>query len=277
MELWVDTDCALGAPRGDVDDGFALAALLRSPAVVLRGVSSVFGNTDAATAARCARALVSVAGARLPVLEGAARAGHETDAAAAIAALPDGARVLALGPLTNVAAALRRDPSLAVRIEIATVGGNLSSWGRWPPWWPFEFNLAKDPAAAQLVFDRARVRLYPLDVCRSLVLGARELVGLRSTALGAHLARGSWRWLAYAPLRYRALRFPVWDLVPALDAAGLLAPTVEPIPLRFSGRGRLQFDATASNVLCVRGFDARAALAAFLALVSGPGSAPPSP
>jgi purine nucleosidase len=277
LELWVDTDCALGALRGDVDDGFAIAALLRSPAVELCGISSVFGNTGAATAARCARALLSVAGAQLPVVEGAARAGQLTDAAAAIAALPEGARLLALGPLTNVAAALRRDPSLAGRIEIAVVGGNLSSRGRWPPFWPFEFNLAKDPAAARLVFDRARVRLYPLDVCRSLEIGARDLLRLRSSALGAHLTRSSWRWLAYAPLRYRALRFPLWDLVPALDAAGLLAPTVETIPLRLEGRGRLQFDASASNILCVREFDAPAALESFLVLITGRDSAPPSP
>src|SRR6476659_3064386 len=66
--VWVDTDVALGARWGDVDDGFALAALLRCPSVEILGISTVFGNTTPEVAARCARELTG-----RDVIVGAAR------------------------------------------------------------------------------------------------------------------------------------------------------------------------------------------------------------
>src|SRR5947207_39286 len=118
----------------------------------------------------------AVAGRAVPVVAGATRAGHTVAAAVdAIVRLPAGTTLLALGPLTNVAAALAADASLSARIRVAIVGGNLQSRGRWPPWWPFEFNLAHDAAAARAVFASAVPRtLYPLDVCRALTVGAAE-------------------------------------------------------------------------------------------------------
>jgi len=177
---------------------------------------------------------------------------------------------LALGPLTNVAAALARDPSLAARIRVAVVGGNLSSWGRWPPLWPFEFNLAKDAAAARALFaSRVARDLYPLDVCRRLTVGGVELRRLgRESLVGAWLAAGSWRWLLYAPLRYQRLRFPLWDLVPALDALGLLPATHVERRLACVGRGRLVDDDAAMPARVLTSLEAAPALAAFRRLLA---------
>src|SRR5688500_19462844 len=55
--LWIDTDNALGADRGNVDDGLAIAALLGSRARVI-GISCVAGNTDAASVVAATRALL---------------------------------------------------------------------------------------------------------------------------------------------------------------------------------------------------------------------------
>jgi inosine-uridine nucleoside N-ribohydrolase len=271
-ELWIDTDVALGARSWrarDVDDAWAIAALLRAPGVRLRGLSTVFGNTSAGDAARCARALLAIAGARLDVIAGATRAQQDSAAAQAIAALPDGTHLLALGPLTNVAAALTRDPSLAARVTVYVVGGNLSTLGRWPPWWPFEFNLALDDAAARAVFASGmRVRLYPLDRCRALTIGVAGLARVaRASPLGRRLAAGSLRWLAWAPLRYRRLSFPLWDLVPALDACALLPHDEERRRLALVGRGRLVDDASAPERVCLGALDGRAALDAFVSLM----------
>jgi inosine-uridine nucleoside N-ribohydrolase len=265
--IWIDTDVALGALRGDVDDGFAIAAVLgavRRGEAELLGVSSVFGNTSGETASWCARALLDAAGhSAIPVVHGARRAGEVTPAAEAIAALPADTRLLALGPLTNVAAALARDPDLAGRVEVRLVGGNLRSLGRWPPLWPFEFNLAKDArAAAEVLASAVPRRIFPLDVCVRLKARRRDL--LRWTGLspvGGYLAARSWRWLAYAPLRYRALSFPLWDVVPALDALDLLDARFETRWLRLEGRGRLVPDPAAPASLCARWFDAPAAMA----------------
>jgi inosine-uridine nucleoside N-ribohydrolase len=243
MRIWIDTDCALGAPRGDVDDGFALAAVALDGGAELLGVSSVFGNTSAARAAGCARRLLERVGCRAQVVEGAARAGQVTAAAEAIAALPAGTELLALGPLTNLHQALLRDPDLAHRITLRAVGGNLATFGRWPPLWPFEFNLAKDAPAARAVMAQPELerRLFPLDACRRLRVGARGLARLAGRGdVGSFLAARSLRWLLRSPLRYGRLAFPLWDLVPALELTGRLAGArFEPRALRLEGRGRL--------------------------------------
>jgi len=261
--IWIDTDVALGAARGDVDDGWAIAAVLRAPGVELAGISAVAGNVDAACAADCARRLVAAAGARVDVVPAA-------EAPARIAALPAGTHVLALGPLSNVARALALDPSLATRVRVSLVGGNLSSWGRWPPVWPFEFNLAKDAAAARALFASTVARaVYPLDACRALTVGARDLLRIaRGSPLAAYLVRHSWRWLAYAPVRYRRLRFPLWDLVPALDALALLPATHATRPLACIKRGLLVDDATATPAEVLTSLAPAPALAALAALLS---------
>jgi len=236
---------------------------LRARDVELVGISAVAGNTSAAEAASCARRLVAAAGARVDVVAPA-------DAPARIAALPAGTELLALGPLGNVAAALVRDPSLSARIRVSVVGGNLSSRGRWPPWWPYEFNLAKDAAAARALFASPTARaVYPLDVCRALTIGVGELRRIaRASPLGEYLVARSWRWLAYAPLRYRALRFPLWDLVPALDRLGLLPSTHVTRPLSCIKRGLLVEDATATPAVVLTSLEAAPALAALERLLA---------
>src|SRR5262249_33409195 len=87
--VWVDTDIALCAYHGDVDDGFALAALAaahRAGRIELLSVSTVFGNSTAARSAECARELLRRAGVDVPIWRGAEAPGEETDAAEAIAA-----------------------------------------------------------------------------------------------------------------------------------------------------------------------------------------------
>lgn len=226
--VWVDTDVALGAPAGDVDDGFALAALTGAAAlgrIELLGASTVDGNTTAAEAERCARTLFEAAGASVPV--------HRDGAARAIAGLPDDAVLVAIGPLGNVAAALALDPGLAARARLSVVGGNLTSPGFLPPLWPHEFNLAKGRRSARAVLNAPwrELVLYPLDVLRRFRCDAARIERLAAAGAGPVrrlLAEGSRRWLARSRWRHGAGGFPVWDLVPALEAAGALRVRVEP-------------------------------------------------
>jgi len=256
MKVWVDTDIALGAGtwRGDVDDAFALAAVCAAANIDLIGVSAIFGNTSEETARSCASQLLEVAERDIDVARGAVLPGQRSPAADQIAALPSGAWLLCLGPLTNLAAALAIDPSLAERIGVSIVGGNLSSWGRLPPFWPFEFNLAKDPPATEKVFRAPALkrRLYPLDVCRHLMAGPVDILRLGfESRLGRYLSDLSLRWLAYTPLRYRSWRFPVWDLVPALDVIMGFSAPVAPKRLAAFGRGGLEETSKALETDCV--------------------------
>ena len=109
--VWIDTDLALGAWRGDVDDGYALAAVLAAPGVQLLGISTVSGNAPADVAYRCATAPLQAAGQSHRVLQGASRPGKTAPRLRPSLRCRPGAAVLALGPLSNVAAALRRDPT----------------------------------------------------------------------------------------------------------------------------------------------------------------------
>ena len=77
---------------------------------------------------------------------------------------PDPVTVCTLGPLTNVALALIRDPSVADNIEmIVSMGGGFFEGGNTTP--AAEFNIYVDPHAAHVVFSSGiPIVLMPLDV-----------------------------------------------------------------------------------------------------------------
>ena len=222
MPLVIDSDNAMGSRRGDVDDAFAVAALLAGDLPVA-AVASVGGNAGEAAADRNNRRLGALCGYRGRYLRGAragSGAGERIEQAADLWRGDHGpVRYLALGPLTNLAAVLAAAPPGIA--EVVLVGGNTRSRGRFPPWWPHEFNLTRDRRAARAVFASGLpLTLVPLDVARRLEVGAPDLAELAGP-LGAYLRQGSARWLRRARrLRGRAA-FPVFDL---LAAACVLDP-----------------------------------------------------
>ena len=127
-------------------------------------------------------------------------------------------------PVQRRRGAIAGDPRCRDASRCAVVGGNLSSRGPLPPLWPLEFNLAKDrrPRPAGAPARRGGSSLYPLDVVRRLRCDARAARRSPLRRAGALLAAGSRRWLARAALA-ASRGFPVWDLPPALEAAGALA------------------------------------------------------
>ncbi|GAB3550737.1 nucleoside hydrolase [Arthrobacter tumbae] len=192
-------DCDTG-----IDDALALAYLLATPSVDLLGIGTVSGNVSAAVGAVNTLNLLDLAGASgIPVAVGAhhPQAGefqggaphvHGDDGVGGVFLPPSGAsvekesaaamlvrlahenpgslRVLAVGPLTNIAAALRLDPTLPDLIaEITIMGGaalvpgNISAVA--------EANIGNDPEAAREVFAAPwNITLVPLDVTMSNVL-----------------------------------------------------------------------------------------------------------
>jgi inosine-uridine nucleoside N-ribohydrolase len=128
--VWVDTDPAIGEPDRDVDDGMALVQAFRSPTLDVRGVSVVFGNTPLVRAWPIAQDVVGRVGPEgFRPWRGAAGPDERdapTEASEALATMLREERltVILLGPATNIASMLRRDPALASRIEhIVAVAG----------------------------------------------------------------------------------------------------------------------------------------------------------
>ncbi|HSS49618.1 MAG TPA: nucleoside hydrolase [Thermoanaerobaculia bacterium] len=250
--LLVDTDNAAGSPSGDVDDAFAIAALLRS-GLPVAALSSVAGNTSETQADRNNRVLGDLCGYRGRYLRGV-QAGDVPDRIDRAGDLwQEGpVRFLALGPLTNLAALLPAKPAIS---EAVFVGGNRTSRGRFPPWWPHEFNLTKDPEATRAVFaSDLPLTVVPLDVARRLRIGPRELKALPGE-LGELLRRHSARWARRSLLIRGSRRFPVFDLAAAAYAIDPALAAVEETQGRLHRNLWLEFGRGERRLRVVRDLD----------------------
>ena len=83
---------------------------------------------------------------------------------------PDRLVLVALGPLTNIALAVQRDPEALRRCaRIVVMGGAVSAVGNVTP--AAEFNMYVDPEAAAAVFEAGLpIDLVPLEVTRQVIL-----------------------------------------------------------------------------------------------------------
>ncbi|MDQ6435775.1 nucleoside hydrolase [Mesorhizobium sp. LHD-90] len=90
-----------------------------------------------------------------------------------------------LGPLTNIALAISREPRIAPRIqEIVLMGGGLFEGGNVTP--TAEFNIYVDPHAADIVMKcGAPIVMMPLDVTHQALTTAKRIAALR--ALGTRV------------------------------------------------------------------------------------------
>jgi len=192
MRVILDTDLSMGLPGSEIDDGFALALMVADEVFELELVTTVNGNIDVESATYLSIEMLQRLGRpEIPVVRGAAapltepdKAGHAPSAvlerfghhrpapgfaAAEIARTvldsPGEVTVVAIGPLTNIAAAIALDPAVATAIrEIVVMGGVFREHTNRADM-PGEFNFWVDPHAARAVLHSgANVRLVGLDV-----------------------------------------------------------------------------------------------------------------
>jgi inosine-uridine nucleoside N-ribohydrolase len=88
-----------------------------------------------------------------------------------IRAAPGQVTVLALGPLTNIARALTRDPAMAELVsQIVIMGGTLGGPGDITP--AAQFNIYCDPESARAVFHSSATKtLVPVDITSQVAFG----------------------------------------------------------------------------------------------------------
>jgi purine nucleosidase len=189
IPILLDTDIG-----SDIDDAFALALILNSPELDLLGVTTVSGDAEAR--ARLAAKMLEDAGRLdVPVVAGASSKplpieqcrladNFKSPSLLPIAAedfleseikrRPGEITIVAIGPLTNVAALLKKYPDAAKEIkQIVLMGGSIER-GYAPDSKPEpEYNIRMDPEAAQVVFSSGvPIVMAPLDVTAMLQLDA---------------------------------------------------------------------------------------------------------
>ena len=211
-DFLIDTDTAS-------DDAVAILMALAAPDVRVLGLTIVAGNVGVEQATRNALLTAEIAGVDVPVFIGAAapllrphehahwfhgrdglgdrgyapprRAAEREPAVDAILRLADrapGLTLVTLGPLTNVALALARDPSLAGKIgRCVVMGGAPCCEGNVTP--AAEYNIWVDPEAACIVYRSGLpIEMVGWHVSRGAsVLSEAEIADI--VALGTAKAR----------------------------------------------------------------------------------------
>lgn len=236
----LDTDPALGLPFSDVDDAIALEFAVRA-GLPVTGLTTCFGNAPLPDVDRIAREM----GDRfqIPVHTGASRPG-QVDTAAVDALLAHTGTVVALAPLTNIAAALLR----GARWErLIVLGGTDRRLPNLRPLHTTELNLALDPVAATVALARCDV-LFPMEVCRQVWFGRREVA-----AMPAWLGERCAHWMRLAPLLTGRPAFHPWDLLPLVWLANpsLFTLVRAHVRTRFTPlyRGRIAYRAAADGAV----------------------------
>jgi purine nucleosidase len=197
-----------------IDDALAITFAAGHPDIELAGITSVAGNVALPKTTRNALAVAEFVGAGpVPVTAGAsgpllrtaydarlvhgesglggavlpepsraAEPGHAADFIAdTLAARPGEITLVATGPLTNIALAVKREPRITEWARSFVIMGGSTGRGNVTP--AAEFNIWVDPEAAAIVFDAGwTVHMIGLDI--TLLARATPDVQQKMTSLG---------------------------------------------------------------------------------------------
>lgn len=191
------------------DDAVAILLALASPEIEVLGVTAVAGNVPLSLTQKNARKICELAGrGDVKVYAGAQRPlvrplvtaeyvhgktgldgpelpeptmplqpAHAVDflIETLMQEEPGSVTICALGPLTNVALALVREPDIAPRIrQIVLMGGGFFEGGNVTP--AAEFNIYVDPHAAKTVYEAGvPIVMMPLDVTHKALTTAKRV------------------------------------------------------------------------------------------------------
>ncbi|MFC6646688.1 nucleoside hydrolase [Granulicella cerasi] len=258
QQVIVDTDIG-----DDLDDAYALGLLLQSPSIQLLGVTADWGDTKL-RARMLDRFLAETGHAEIPVFIGPektslgmasftqrawAERGPSRPHGDAIGFIIDTAKqhpgevtLIALGPMTNLAAALKRDPESFHKLRrIVMMGGSVRRGYGEPSFLPpvnrpsAEYNIKMDIASAQAVFKSGvPIAMMPLDSTQIMMDETkRSLIFAAGTPLTDVLASLTAEWFAnqYWPVP------TAFDAVAALYAIDPASCPVTPLRIEVNADG----------------------------------------
>ncbi|XP_021908820.1 uridine nucleosidase 1 [Carica papaya] len=207
-KLIIDTDPG-------IDDSMAILMAFQTPELEVVGLTTIFGNVTSEDATRNALLLCEIAGCPgIPVAEGSpeplkggkprvADFVHGSDGMGEIflpppklrkseksaseflvdmvSAHPGEISILALGPLTNLALAIKRDSSFASKVKkIVVLGGSFFASGNVNP--AAEANIYGDPEAADIVFTSgANIVVVGINITTQCMLTDANLLELKQS------------------------------------------------------------------------------------------------
>jgi purine nucleosidase len=270
IRVWIDTDPSCGhSATSDVDDCLAILQAVRSPALKIAGISTVFGNETGKITWETANDLLQrfdedpAISDPLPLLfRGADKAGQEDSKGvqAIIEALEAGPlTVIAIGPLTNVAAVLKNRSDLANRVEkVVAVAGTRPGTRRL---WPgnsrilhfHDLNFIKDVDAFDAVLTSGvPLHLMPFEAANQVTVTRRDMEELeRTTGVAAWIAGESDGWIGFWEDRLDREGFSPFDslAVGYLTAPGMFTCEIVPAKVvrrhgRFKTRSTLEVSDT---------------------------------
>ncbi|HCK65812.1 MAG TPA: nucleoside hydrolase [Anaerolineae bacterium] len=192
-----------------VDDALTFLLALASPEIQLEALTSVHGNIGIENTTRNALSVLELAqashipvarGCEVPLVsplyksdknvhgkKGVGNANlpepkskvinqHAIDfLIEKVNAQPNQISIFPIGPLTNIALAIRKDPEFVKNVkELVIMGGSIKQGGNATPL--AEFNIFADAHAAHVVFHTGiPIKLIPLDVTQQCLLTAKDI------------------------------------------------------------------------------------------------------
>ncbi|MBW3005003.1 nucleoside hydrolase [Candidatus Woesearchaeota archaeon] len=262
-KIILDTDIGT-----DVDDAYAQLFAMRSPEISIQAITTVYGDTG--LRAKISKKMAKLEGYEVPVAAGEEKpmtphnginktgyegqgfldakdlderledAGIEDDAVDLIIRKikenPDETYIVAIGPLTNIAKALERDPSIGAQIKgLYAMGGCF----RYPEKLTLEnmfehknaiqeYNIVCDLTAAKKVFASGiPITLVPLDITTQVKWSKTDLEELarKKDELSKGLANMTDIWFMYKTMMHRT-RMDATSMHDPLTVAALFDPSL---------------------------------------------------
>lgn len=237
-KIIIDTDIG-----SDIDDAIAIALAINCHELDILGITTVYGDTD--LRAKLVKKMLEVkgdettkvyAGIELPLMRKRPvwMAGHEGDGVIsdfealkyesihavdfiidAVMSNPNEVTLIPIGPLTNIAAAIIKEPKIIENVKQIVMMGGITRLGsnrlqleeRFT-----EHNITSDPEAAAVVFESgAKIKMVGLDVTTQVRIDKthRDLLQNSNIELNKLIVKMLDRWFDFIPENFTLMHDPL--------------------------------------------------------------------